>query len=132
MKKKKITRIYKSCKKIFFKYYFFILSTISGNSLNWNFKFFFKTSSAVASTLYQLALHPEEQDRAYNEVCNILPDKDMHLDGKHLDELKYLKACIKETLRFVLNFYSIFVLMIILSRNLIILLDRLNYYPRLN
>ncbi|CAL7945298.1 unnamed protein product [Xylocopa violacea] len=57
------------------------------------------TSSAVASTLYQLALHPEKQNLAYDEVCDVLPDEDMKLDGKHLDKLKYLKACIKETLR---------------------------------
>ncbi|XP_060819979.1 probable cytochrome P450 301a1, mitochondrial [Bombus pascuorum] len=57
------------------------------------------TSSAVASTLYQLALHTDKQNLAYEEVCNMLSDKDMQLEGKHLDKLKYLKACIKETLR---------------------------------
>ncbi|KOX77763.1 putative cytochrome P450 49a1 [Melipona quadrifasciata] len=57
------------------------------------------TSSAVASTLYQLVLHPEKQDLAYKEVCNVLPSEDMQLNGNHLDKLKYLKACIKETLR---------------------------------
>ncbi|XP_029039888.1 probable cytochrome P450 301a1, mitochondrial [Osmia bicornis bicornis] len=57
------------------------------------------TSSAVASTLYQLALHPEKQDLAYKEVCNIFPSKDTQIEGKHLEQLKYLKACIKETLR---------------------------------
>lgn len=99
-----------SCRKIFSNIIFFILSTILRNSFQIHL---FKTSSTVASTLYQLALHPDEQDRAYNEVCNILPSKDMQLDGKHLDKLKYLKACIKETLRFVFlkslifYFYSI-------------------------
>nr|XP_003703365.1 PREDICTED: probable cytochrome P450 49a1 [Megachile rotundata] len=57
------------------------------------------TSSAVASTLYQLALHPDKQSLAYNEVCKVLPKKGERLEGKHLDQLKYLKACIKETLR---------------------------------
>ncbi|XP_076646794.1 putative cytochrome P450 301a1, mitochondrial [Halictus rubicundus] len=57
------------------------------------------TSNSVASVLYQLALHPDKQDLAYNEVCGMLPSKDMQLEGKHLDQLKYLKACIKETQR---------------------------------
>lgn len=65
-----------------------------------NFQYHFKTSSAVASTLYQLVLHPEKQDLAYEEVCNVLPSEDMQLNGNHLDKLKYLKACIKETLRY--------------------------------
>ncbi|XP_076179671.1 putative cytochrome P450 301a1, mitochondrial [Ptiloglossa arizonensis] len=57
------------------------------------------TSNAVASVLYQLALHPDKQDIVYKEVCNVLSDKDTQLAGRHLDQLKYLKACIKETLR---------------------------------
>lgn len=61
-----------------------------------------QTSNAVASVLYQLALHPDKQNIAYDEVCNVLPSEDMQMEGKHLDQLKYLKACIKETLRFVL------------------------------
>lgn len=114
--------IYRSCKKIFSNIIFLFYQQYW--EIHWNFKFFFKTSSTVASTLYQLALHPDEQDRAYNEVCSILPDKDVQLDGKHLDKLKYLKACIKETLRFVLKFlifyfYPIFILRIILLRNLL-------------
>ncbi|XP_053995884.1 probable cytochrome P450 49a1 isoform X2 [Hylaeus anthracinus] len=57
------------------------------------------TSNAVASVLYQLALHPDKQDIAFNEVCDVLGSKDTQLEGKHLDRFKYLKACIKETLR---------------------------------
>ncbi|XP_076380700.1 putative cytochrome P450 301a1, mitochondrial isoform X3 [Megalopta genalis] len=57
------------------------------------------TSNSVASVLYQLALHPNKQDLAYKEVCNVIPGEDMQLEGKHLDQLKYLKACIKETQR---------------------------------
>nr|XP_031846911.1 probable cytochrome P450 301a1, mitochondrial [Nomia melanderi] len=57
------------------------------------------TSNAVASVLYQLALHPDKQNTAYDEVCNVLPSENMLIEGKHLDQLKYLKACIKETLR---------------------------------
>ncbi|XP_076619364.1 putative cytochrome P450 301a1, mitochondrial [Colletes latitarsis] len=57
------------------------------------------TSNAVASVLYQLALHPDKQDIAFKEVCDVLPSKDTRLEGNHLDRFKYLKACIKETLR---------------------------------
>ncbi|XP_026666507.1 probable cytochrome P450 301a1, mitochondrial isoform X2 [Ceratina calcarata] len=57
------------------------------------------TSSAVASTLYQLALHPDKQDLVYEEVCSVIPSEQMQLEGRHLDKLKYLKSCIKETLR---------------------------------
>lgn len=51
--------------------------------------------------LYQLALHPEIQASAYDEICNVLPQRDMPLEMTNINNLKYLKACIKETLRFV-------------------------------
>jgi cytochrome P450 family 49 subfamily A len=60
-----------------------------------------QTSTSVASVLYQLALHPEKQERLYKEICDVLPQKDAPLEATNIDNLKYLKACIKETLRFV-------------------------------
>ncbi|KAL0111389.1 hypothetical protein PUN28_012939 [Cardiocondyla obscurior] len=57
------------------------------------------TSTAVASILYQLALHPDKQALAYNEISNALPQRDTPLEVTSIDNLKYLKACIKETLR---------------------------------
>ncbi|KAL6258761.1 hypothetical protein P5V15_010709 [Pogonomyrmex californicus] len=57
------------------------------------------TSTSVASVLYQLALHPEKQALAYDEICNILPQRDAPLEATNIDNLKYLRACIKETLR---------------------------------
>lgn len=62
---------------------------------------YLQTSTAVASVLYQLALHPEKQALAYDEICNVLPQRDASLEVTNIDNLKYLKACIKETLRFV-------------------------------
>ncbi|XP_028047301.1 probable cytochrome P450 49a1 [Monomorium pharaonis] len=57
------------------------------------------TSSSVASVLYQLALHPEKQALAHEEICNVLSQRDVPLEMTNIDNLKYLKACIKETLR---------------------------------
>ncbi|XP_072746303.1 probable cytochrome P450 49a1 isoform X1 [Anoplolepis gracilipes] len=57
------------------------------------------TSTTVASVLYQLALHPEKQMLAYEEICNVLPQIDTSLEAINIDNLKYLRACIKETLR---------------------------------
>ncbi|XP_051169311.1 probable cytochrome P450 49a1 [Leptopilina boulardi] len=57
------------------------------------------TSNSVASVLYQLALHPEKQALVHEEICKVLPTNGEALEAKHIDDLKYLKACIRETLR---------------------------------
>lgn len=57
------------------------------------------TSNAVASVLYQLALHPEKQALLYEEVSRVLPTSGSLIDARNLEDMKYLKACIKETLR---------------------------------
>ncbi|KAF7378859.1 hypothetical protein HZH66_015093 [Vespula vulgaris] len=57
------------------------------------------TSNAVGSVLYQLAIHRDKQEIAYKEISNVLPPRDKPIEAIHLENLKYLKACIKETLR---------------------------------
>ncbi|XP_057340783.1 probable cytochrome P450 49a1 [Microplitis mediator] len=57
------------------------------------------TANAVGSILYQLASHPDKQSLLFDEINRELPHEDMKIKRKHLDNLKYLKACIKETLR---------------------------------
>ncbi|XP_017767871.1 PREDICTED: probable cytochrome P450 49a1 [Nicrophorus vespilloides] len=57
------------------------------------------TSNAVASILYQLALHPEKQSKLHSEISSILCDGDDELDANKLEKMSYLKAVIKETLR---------------------------------
>uniref|UniRef100_A0A1B6CMB7 Cytochrome P450 n=1 Tax=Clastoptera arizonana TaxID=38151 RepID=A0A1B6CMB7_9HEMI len=56
------------------------------------------TSAAVASILYQLSLHQDKQQKLYEEISTVLPNGTV-LTPQKLDELCYLKACIKETLR---------------------------------
>lgn len=56
-------------------------------------------SMAVCSILYQLATRPEEQQQIYDELKKILPNSDTPLTSKHLDEMVYLKAFIKEVFR---------------------------------
>lgn len=60
--------------------------------------FSFETSTISLWVLYDLACHPEVQDKMYEEVSS--------LAGPHGDftpttflKLKYVKACIKESLR---------------------------------
>ncbi|XP_038218945.1 probable cytochrome P450 49a1 [Zerene cesonia] len=55
------------------------------------------TSNAVASTLYQLSMRPQIQDRLYEEITNVLQGRS--LKAGDINQMPYLKACIKEVLR---------------------------------
>ncbi|XP_025204934.1 probable cytochrome P450 49a1 isoform X1 [Melanaphis sacchari] len=57
------------------------------------------TSAALASILYQLSRHPEKQKKLREEIRTVLPNADSKLTSNKLEQLQYLKACIKETLR---------------------------------
>lgn len=44
-------------------------------------------------------MHPEIQEKVFQEILSVLPDKDANLSQIDLDKLKFLELCIKETLR---------------------------------
>ncbi|XP_060530941.1 probable cytochrome P450 301a1, mitochondrial [Cylas formicarius] len=56
------------------------------------------TSNAVASILYQLAIHPKKQEKLHQEVERVL-DSQQTIETDALEAMSYLKACIKETMR---------------------------------
>ncbi|KAF7285325.1 hypothetical protein GWI33_011118 [Rhynchophorus ferrugineus] len=60
---------------------------------------FENTSNSVASILYQLAIHPEKQEKIHQELNSILPNSDTEITNENMEQMSYLKACIKETLR---------------------------------
>ncbi|XP_059483398.1 probable cytochrome P450 301a1, mitochondrial [Neocloeon triangulifer] len=56
-------------------------------------------SMAVASILYQVATRPEEQEKLYQEVKKVLPDKNATLTAQDLENMPYQRAFVKEVLR---------------------------------
>jgi cytochrome P450 len=46
-----------------------------------------------------LAKNPDKQQELFEEIRRYLPDKEHPVTSDILNELKYLKACIKESLR---------------------------------
>jgi len=58
--------------------------------------------------LYQIATRPEEQEKIHQEMLKILPNKDDKLDASKLEKMVYLKAFIKEVLRYV-NYSCMFI-----------------------
>jgi cytochrome P450 len=54
---------------------------------------------AVCSILYQLATRPEQQEKMYKEIKEIMPDPNTPLTTKLLDQMEFLKAFVKEVLR---------------------------------
>ncbi|KAK4877763.1 hypothetical protein RN001_010269 [Aquatica leii] len=57
------------------------------------------TSIALASTMYQLSQNPDKQQKVFEELQSVLPNPKSDVDNMAQENLHYLKACIKETLR---------------------------------
>jgi len=56
------------------------------------------TSVSTAFSLHFMATHPEIQQRLYEEIMDVVP-VGSNVTTAHLKELRYLDACIKESLR---------------------------------
>lgn len=46
-----------------------------------------------------LAMHPEMQDKCYEEISSVLPNKEDDLGYDELSKLDYVERCLKETMR---------------------------------
>ena len=57
-----------------------------------------QTSSSTLWWLYNLARFPEVQEKLYEEIESVL-GKDDDVTPQHLAKLRYLKACLKESMR---------------------------------
>ncbi|XP_069699710.1 cytochrome P450 4C1-like isoform X1 [Periplaneta americana] len=57
------------------------------------------TSAGMSWALFLLGLHPDVQEKAYEEQKNIFQGSDRSVTMKELNEMKYLERVIKETLR---------------------------------
>lgn len=58
------------------------------------------TTSGISHTLYLLARHPQVQQKVFEEILEVIgSDKDKPVSMRELQELKYLDAVIKESLR---------------------------------
>lgn len=60
-----------------------------------------QTSVAVASTIYQISKNPDKQQQLFEELRSIMPTKSSVIDTATLERMPYLRACIKETLRYI-------------------------------
>uniref|UniRef100_A0A1A9X3H5 Cytochrome P450 n=1 Tax=Glossina brevipalpis TaxID=37001 RepID=A0A1A9X3H5_9MUSC len=57
------------------------------------------TSVATASTIYQLAKNPLKQEKLYIELRTVFTKAEAEINQCALEQLPYLRACVKETLR---------------------------------
>ncbi|KAH8362475.1 hypothetical protein KR200_002849 [Drosophila serrata] len=57
------------------------------------------TLVSLSGTLLSLAKNPDKQARLLEEIKGILPEKNSHLTMENMNNLPYLRACIKEGIR---------------------------------
>lgn len=61
-----------------------------------------KTSVAISSTIYQLAKNPQKQEKLFQELQRLFPTThEAEINQNVLEQIPYLRACVKETLRYV-------------------------------
>ncbi|XP_039964687.1 cytochrome P450 CYP12A2-like isoform X2 [Bactrocera tryoni] len=58
------------------------------------------TSSTLTGILFCIAKNPEKQQKLFEELKSILPNKDSRLTIENMTNLPYLRACIKEGMRY--------------------------------
>ncbi|KAH8414281.1 hypothetical protein KR215_002047, partial [Drosophila sulfurigaster] len=58
------------------------------------------TTSAVTGCLLSIAKNPEKQAKLREEVLRILPNKNSDFTEASINNMPYLRACVKESLRF--------------------------------
>jgi cytochrome P450 len=54
-----------------------------------------------------LAKNPDKQQKLFEEILQYLPEKDQPVTSEILNVLKYLKACIKESMRYQFKLTSL-------------------------
>lgn len=62
----------------------------------------YTVANALTMTLFLLASNPNVQERLYQEICRVFKDEagnDIEIDTDKLDQLKFLKLCLKESHR---------------------------------
>ncbi|CAB3372379.1 Hypothetical predicted protein [Cloeon dipterum] len=57
------------------------------------------TSHALTNLLLHLSANQEKQEKLYEELKRLLPDPSTPITNEMLDEMKYMRACIKESAR---------------------------------
>lgn len=58
-----------------------------------------QTGNSAGGLLYYIASNPEKQEKLREEVLSVLPDKTSLITYDILQQLRYTKACVKESLR---------------------------------
>ncbi|CAD6992842.1 unnamed protein product [Ceratitis capitata] len=58
------------------------------------------TSSTLAGLLLCIAKNPEKQQKLFEEIKRILPQKESQLTIENMQNLPYMRACIKEGIRY--------------------------------
>ena len=61
------------------------------------------TAHAMGFLMYNLATSPDKQEILYKEICDIIGSPDNQVTETHLNQLKYLKAAMQESLRILPN-----------------------------
>ncbi|XP_025015989.1 ecdysone 20-monooxygenase [Tetranychus urticae] len=56
-------------------------------------------SSSLCFLLYHLAQNPLHQEKLFSELDKVIGDPNVDMNEKHLSQLPYLKACLKESFR---------------------------------
>lgn len=57
------------------------------------------TANQAAHTILMLAMHPEIQEKVYQEMSEVFDSKDVEFTGEILNTLRYLDQVVRETMR---------------------------------